>query len=1838
MVDVPRFTLQKILLKNDQFALWRGTRNRDLLPVLIKVPVSFPRQEIDERLQHEYALRRELESNWAAKPLALVRKNGGKVLVFEDLGGEPLERLLGSPLDLGRFLPIAISLADAVSQVHAHGMIHKDLRPSNIFIDGADQVRLIGFGLASRLPRERPTPEPPEVIAGTLAYMAPEQTGRMNRSVDSRADLYSLGVIFYEMLTGALPCVAADLLEWVHCHVARQPISLAERSPELPPAVSAIVMKLLAKTVEERYRTAAGVAADLRRCHSEWQAKGTIEPFPLGERDVSPRLLIPEKLYGRSREVRALLESFERVVAGSTPELTLISGFAGIGKSSVVNELKQIIVSRRGWFSSGKFDQYKHDIPYAPLAQALRQLVRQLLLKSDAELDVWRTEILKALHPNGRLVVDLIPELELITGKQPPVPDLGPREAENRFLGVLARFLEVFAGQDHPLVLFLDDLQWLDRGTLKFLEYLFTYSDIKYLLAIGAYRDNEVGPDHPLAVTLEAIRRSGAPLQETVLRPLSVDDLGQLLADTLQCKPPRNEPLARLVHAKTAGNPFFVEQFLEALYQERCLDFDKDTLTWRWDLEKIRKKGFTENVVDFLAERLTTLPAATQNILRTAACLGSSFGIPLLALACGKSGDKTLADFWPAIRDGFVLRYDDKFAFAHDRIQQAAYSLIPGPQLPELHLRIGTLLLEQTSPEDLAEKIFEIVSQFNLGTVLISSAWERERVAELNLLAGRRAKASGDFASGLQYLAAGRALLAEDAWERRYDLVFPLELSRAECEYLTGKTTEAEKRLSMLSHKAVNIVDAAAVASVQAALYTTLDRSDFAVEACLKFLRRLNIEWSPHPAEEAVDEEYRLLWRRLGSRRIEELIDLPAMNEPDWNATLDVLSWASSPALFTDHNLFCLIAGRMVNLSLEHGNGDASGFGYIRLGMVLGPRFGDYQSGFRFGKLGLDLLEKRGPRRFMARTYLNFGHLINPWTKHLRSGVHWLRQGARVAQETGDLTYACYIRNCLITLLLAAGEPLGEVERQAEAALAFVRKARFGLVVDIMTGQLRLIRVLRGLMPDFSSFDDEGFNEENFERHLEADPRLAIASCWYWIRKLQGRFFAGDYPSAVDAAARADRLLWTSPSFFETAEYHFFAALAHSACCESAPGVDRSRHLQAAVEHHEQLQIWAENCPANFGNREALVAAEIARLNNRDGEAMQLYEKAIRSSSGSGFVQNAGLAYELAAGFYRTRGFDLIADAYLREAVTCYAVWGAEGKVKQLEGKHPGLFRTRGAPPTGTFAMHPDQLDLLSVMKASQAVSGEIVLEKLIETLMTIVLQHAGAERALLILPQGEEYRVEAEAVTGPGKGVIISRPPAVIPAQMPELIVRYVLRTQEKLILDDASSPNFFSADEYLRRSNSRSLLCVPLLRQKRLAGILYLENNLTPGVFTAGRVAVLELIASQAAISLENAVLYGDLQRENRERRRAEEAVRESQSLLQSIIDNSMAVIYVKDLQGRYLLVNRQFEKVFHVNRQSVAGCTDYDLFSPDHAATYRVFDQQVVALGTPLQAEEEVPHDDGMHTYISIKTPVLDKSGNVYAVCGISTDITERMLLDRLKNEFISTAAHELRTPLTIVMGYLELVMNREEPVSDEDRRNYLEIAYRHSEALAKIVEDLLDLSRVHAGRLISLNRSRQDLAALLERSASTWRGLSPRHDFTLHLPRTPIELSLDPDKIYQVLDNLVSNAVKFSPRGGKIRMKGEFLEGIFQVTVEDEGIGMHPEQVAHIFDKFYRADASDTAAVRGLGLGMSIVKQIVEGHGGRIWVESEVGRGTRVHFALPTDEGDREGGSPRERPDK
>ena len=1573
---------------------WRLDDEGKRRAVLLVVPaVDHPTRASLDRLTHEYELKDELDRAWAVRPLDLVRDVGRTMLVLEDEGGEPIDRLLGVPMEVEHFLRLAIAISFALGRVHQRGLVHKDIKPANILLnDATGEVRLTGFGIASRFARERQAPQPPEMIAGTLAYMAPEQTGRMNRSVDSRSDLYALGVTFYRMLTGVLPFTAAEPVEWVHSHLARRPEPPAERSKEVPGVISAIVMKLLAKRAEDRYQTTGGLENDLRSCQAQWNAQGRIEEFPLGERDIPDRLLIPEKLYGRRRDVDTLLASFDRVANGGPPELVLVSGYSGAGKSSVVNELQPMLVPPRGLFASGKFDQLKRDIPYATLAQAFQSLIRPLLGKSDADLAPWRVTLRETLGSNAGLMVDLVPELKHLIGEPSPVVELPPQDAPRRFQAVFRQFLGVFARTEHPLALFLDDLQWLDAATLDLLEDLLSRSDLRNLLLIGAFRDNEVNAGHPLMCKLEAMRATGR-VRDIKLAPLTTNDIGNLVADTLRCDAEQVDPLAALVHAKTDGNPFFVIQFLHVLVDEGLLAFDQERGRWSWEMTGIHAKRYTDNVVELLAGKLTRLPIRTQEALRQLACLGHVTDVAILSLVLEMPEDQVHAALVEALHQQLIDRVARSYKFAHDRVQEAAYALNPETSRAEAHLKIGRLLVEHTPLQRRDEAIFEIVNQLNRGASLITSPDERVQFAELNLIAGKRAKASSAYSSALTYLTAGTALLPEDAWEHRQELIFELELHSADCDICSGALQAAERRLAALATRASGTVQRCAVARRRVDLFTMLGDGDRAVAVGLECLRHVGIDWPAHPTEAEALAEYERIWSTLGSRSIEDIAELPMMDDdPESLATLDLLAVLTLPSQYDDENLHTLNLSKAVNLCLERGNSAAAPVSYASMAVIAGARFGHHEEGYRFGKMACNLIERHGLTHFGGgRTYFNLAVLI-PWKRPLRDAIDPARRAFRLARDQGQPNFAVRACRTVTSILLASGHPLDQLEREAEQGLEFIRP--FGSFLDRMFALFALIRTLRGKTAKFGSLDDGEFTERSFEQHVTNKPTYAFLEGHYWVRKLQARFFAGDFESAVHAAQKAERWYEASAALVlyltEMVDFHFYAAVSRAAQCEPSGPDKYAKHRDALQRHEQQLRGWAANCPQNYESRAALVGAEIARIEGRPLDAMDLYERSIASARANGFVHDEAIAYELSARFYATRGFEEVAHLYVGNARRAYFRWGADGKVLQLGRLHPQLRQDeRAVDPTGTIEAPVEQFDFATVIEVSQALSGEMIVEKLVDRFMRAAIEHAGADRALLIAVRGEELRTSAEASVGGNEvAVQVWQHPARDAVALPDSLILYSIRTRDAVILDDAMSHNQFSDDLYLVKYHVRSVLCLPLINQGKLIGILYLENNLVPNVFTRDRVSLLKMLASQAAISLENTGLYRDL------------ADREAK--IRRLVDANIIGIFVADLEGRIVEANDAFLRILGYDRVDLVGgrVRWTDLSPPEWRERDMRTQAELNSTGIVQPFEKEYLRKDGSRVPVLIGAALFKMGGNEGVAFVL--DLTERKRAENAMRE--------------------------------------------------------------------------------------------------------------------------------------------------------------------------------------------------------------------------------------------
>jgi PAS domain S-box-containing protein len=1778
-----------------------------------------------DRLVHEFGLRNHLNGAWALRPLELVRDSGRSILILEWPGGEPLNGLVGSPMDVGQFLRIANGLSATLRGLHEGGLIHKDIKPSNVFVDATTgKAWLTGFGIALRLPRERQSAEPPQFIAGTLSYMAPEQTGRMNRSIDSRSDLYALGVTLYQLLTGSLPFAATDPMNWVHCHVARKPVPPSERLANVPAAISAIVMKLLAKAAEERYQTAAGLERDLQHCLAEWEDRALVQRFPLARHDTPDRLVIPERLYGREDEVAALNAAFSRCSTGGKAEFILVSGYSGVGKSSVVNELHKALVPG-GLFATGKFDEHKRDIPYAILAQAFQSLISLLLSKSIAELEGWRAALLEALGENGQLMIEIVPELRLIIGDQPPALDLPPQQAQRRLQLVFRSFVGVFAAAAHPLALFLDDLQWLDAATLDLIEDLLIRSDLHHLLLIGAYRDNEVDATHPLARKLTSIKSAGVTVEYITLAPLRREHVEQFIAAALYCEPERAIPLTQLVHEKTAGNPFFVIQFLSALVDEGLVAFDRQSQAWSWDLGKIRTKAYTDNVADLVADRLSQLSLQTLSALQQLACLGDGAEAPMLSAVLSAPEEQIRTTLWEAVRQDLIEHSNGSYRFRHDRVREAAYASLSEEERAAAHSRIGRLLLAHTPLAKREEKVFEIVSHFNRSAALLESSEEREELAHLNLLAGKRAKNTAAYASALTYFADGRALLAEDCWTRQYPLTFDFELCRAECEFMTGELPSADARLSVLAGRAADLVDQAAVTCLLLDLYIVFARPERAIGDGLKFLLKVGIDLSQHPTDQEVREAYEQIWQRLGTRRIEDLIDLPLMEDRNRRATLDVLNKLEGSVLYQNPKLHQLANAHMVIFSMEHGNSAASCVGYASLGQILAAEFADHSTALRFGQLSLDLIEKRRLDAFGARVNLIFGAGISSGAQHLRLGLPFLRRALAEATKYGDLPHIGYCHSNIVANLISSGELLLDVDRSAMEGLHFAHKTGSRNVAAFILGQLRLIRALRGLPCDFASFDGEEFDADNFELSLGAGSHMALAANLYWSRRMQALVFEGHYSAALEAAARPQELFRTPLPNIEGGEYHFYAALARAG---SVRAVDSARteqevaHLDALRVHLRQLQVLVENCPENFAGRAALVGAELARLEGHQLEADQLYAKAIQASRANGFIHVEALAYETAARSYAARGFDDIAEMHLLRARDGYRCWGADGKVRQLEARHPVLAILGARGESRATPSLDQQFDAAAVVKASQALSGEVLLPRLIERLMRIAVEHAGAERGVLVLVREGVPRIAAAAATGQSEvevEVAVRQEP-VVSSDLPLSMMHYVNRTQECVLLNDAAADNEYSNDVYFVRKISRSVLCMPIVKQKKLVGVLYLENNLAPFVFTRGRVAMLQWLASQAAISLENADLYADLQ------------------LQVGLLHRIPVSAWTLEPDGTPDFVNQVWLDFAGQTRDFVRSYPEAwmaAIHAEDREMAAKTFWEGVHSGQDFAIVTRSLRARDGTYRWHLQQAAVLrDSAGKVLKFVGTTTDVDEQKRAEEAlrqaqgdlarinrvttMGELVASMAHEISQPISgaaINAGLCLRILSHDNPDLDEMRvaaTRMLRDAQRASAIVKRI------RSRFEQGapdrELVDINEVIQETVGLLRGEASRYK-ISVRTELAADLLQT----IGDRVQLQQVAMNLIVNSIEaMKDVDGKreiiIRSQQGANEQIL-VSFCDTGPGFRPQLAEQMFEPFY------TTKPHGTGMGLRISRSIIDSHHGRLWAESATGRGATFHLNLP-----------------
>lgn len=1465
---------------------------------------AFSTSTMRERLSREYGFRTMLEPDWAAVPLRLAIERGRHLLVMSDPGGIPLTQLLAAPVAIERFLDMAIWIASAVARMHERGIVHRSLDPANVLIDASSgKAFLTGFGRATNRPAGRLAPSILDHVVGAFPYMAPEQTGRMNRSVDARSDLYSMGVIFYRMLTGRLPFDADEPLDWIHAHIARVPAAPSACVPGLPETLSGIVMKLLAKNAEERYQTAAGVESDLQRCRVQWQATQRIDRFPLAAQDTCAQLLLPEKLYGREREADTLSAALERVLSTGTPELMLVSGSPGVGKSALVRELAKEIGARQVVFVAGKYDQYRRDIPFSTMGQAFGALVRGILRQSEERVSLWREEIALAVGQNGQLLIDLIPELEWLIGPQPAVIELGAMAARGRFEAVFRRFIRAVATAEHPLVLQLDDLQWADPASLALLEHTASQHAIRHVLLIGAYRDNDVGPTHPLRLMIERLRKVGTIVNEIAVEPLHFDGTLQLVADATLSDETRARPLAERVHRKTGGNPFFLNQFLRIIAEEGLLTFDRKSATWSADVHGIDALSHTDNVVDLMVAKLQRFSAADLETVKRIACLGSQASIAEVARLENRSGDDVLASLEAVMSAGMVIVADDACRFSHDRIQEAAYSLIPAEARASWHLEIGRTLLANATPADIDERLFEIVDHLNQGAGLVGDASERQALCDLDLAAGRRARSAVAYSAARNYLDQARSLLPDDAWRTRYEQTLALHLELLECEFVGGSLQQAGMLFDELQQRARCDLDKANVLQVWMLLHQSVGRLEKALDYGLQALALLGIRF-PDSAEDTVAAfrmEQKSLAASLAGRSIDALEQLPLATDPTAQAIMGLLSVAGACAYNARQSLAPLIYCKGLNIALEWGNTPATCMTYISYGSLLAS-MGEFETARELAGLALRLNARFEDRvRRGTLLYVQGAH-VDLWKRHLATSIPIHEEGFRLCQEVGNLVFANYNASAIVTLTVETAQPLDEVVRVSERYAAYSAETGNEPVRQWMLAAGQLARCLSGATDPPGSLDDGSFSQE---RSLQVMRRASFFTgvANLHLTHMIVLVFQQRWEEALEAAGHCLRDVNSLRSGPLEPTFHFFHALVLASLV--APDAEPPEDIAIALGKKQALLgSWATHCPANFRNRLALVNAEIARTSGRSVEAMALYDEAIDSAAENGFVQYEALAGELAARFYRRLGLERIAATYLAHARDAYERWGASALVARIDRAMSPRHGASGATAERTRRVRLEQLDLATVLKASQAVSNEIVLEHLIDKLLAIALEAAGANRGLLVMIKEGEARVVAEAQAAQQAvqfGLDGKSPGA---AELAKSALAYVCRSSEAVIIDDVAGDHPFADDPYCEARSARSILILPLLKQSLLVGVLYLENRLVPGAFTADRAALLEILASQAAISLENASLFAKLEQEQRSIRELnatlEQRVAERTAELEAARDQLAVLASIDGLTG--------------------------------------------------------------------------------------------------------------------------------------------------------------------------------------------------------------------------------------------------------------------------------------------------------------------------------------------------
>ncbi|MEG4942340.1 AAA family ATPase [Microcoleus sp. F4-D5] len=1760
--------------------VYRGIRTRDQYPVVVKLLRNeYPTFNELVQFRNQYTIAKNLDFPHIVKPLTLEVYQNSYALVMEDFGGVSLSTYLktatthtqpSQALPLAEFLQVAIQLTDIIHYLYQNRVIHKDIKPANILINpDTKQIQLIDFSIASLLPRETQEIQNPNILEGTLAYLSPEQTGRMNRGIDYRSDFYSLGVTFYELLTGQLPFIYDDPMKLVHCHLAKESIPIHQIKPEIPLILAKIVSKLMAKNAEKRYQSALGLKHDLEMCLVQLQKTAKIESFELGKRDISDRFTIPEKLYGREKEVDRLLAAFERVSLGVT-EMMLVAGFSGIGKTAVVNEVHKPIVRQRGYFIKGKYDQFQRNIPFSAFVQAFRDLMGQLLSESDTQLQTWKTQILAAVGDSGQVLIDVIPELERIIGPQLPATELSGSAAQNRFNLLMQKFVQVFTRKEHPLVMFLDDLQWADSASLNLLQLLMM--ETGYLLVLGAYRDNEVSPVHPFILTVDEIVKTGATVNTITLQALSEPDMNLLVADTLNCESFLAQPLTKLVYQKTQGNPFFATQFLKALHDDKLISFNWNIRHWQCDIAQVKILAITDDVVEFMALQLQKLPSETQEVLTLAACIGSQFDLKTLVIVSEKSAGMTATALWKALQEGLVIpttkiykfftesdsdevfkaSANPTYRFLHDRVQQAAYFLIPDDKKQATHLQIGQLLLQNSSDIEQDEKLFEIVRHLNQGKDLITQPSERQKLAELNLVTGRKAKTANAYAAATVYLQMAIELLTTDSWQNQYKLTLNIYIATAEAEYLNLNFEESLKLAELALAAANNLLEQVKVYELKMQIYIAQQIEMIAaVDIGLEVLEKLSISLL------RIDLDNELI---IDLPNLDDLDNLPLMTDPYKLAAMQILRTLCTPVFVARPEIFPQLIITMINLCLKYGDSALSSFAYGFYGLLL-VGLGHLDRGYHAGLIALKLLDKFNAKELKAKVYNLFNANIRTWKEPARNSVDPLREGLQAGLEVGDFEWGGYCAANLCSYLFFTEDNLGSAVQQQEFYGNFCINFKQESSTHFSQVWRQLGLNLQGQAADPLLLIGKSFDEEKTLPRIIA-AKSGIVLFMFYLAKTILCYLLGDSSQALKNVGLAQEQAGSAFGFMQVIVLNFYHSLTLLNRYTEVTENEQQEYLAQVNINQEKMKFWVENASEGNQHKYELIEAEKARVLAINWQAAELYDRAIIAAKQQGYIQEEALANELAAKFFLEWGKERLARNYTIEAYYIYSRWGAKAKVDDLEKRYSQLLAPilqsdrsftslKGSITLGTItsthssSSNSEFLDLPTLIQASQAISGEIELDKLLTALLKIVMTNAGATRCVLLLKQDIDLQVVALVVEGQEPQLLPS-----IPLESSQdvaiSLVNTVKRSLKPLVLADARVNPQFAGDSYIEQHQPKSVLCSPIVNQGKLIGILYLENNLTVGAFTSARVEVLNLLCSQAAISLQNASLYQQAQQAFDNLKQAQLQIVQSEKM--SALGNLVAGV-AHEINNPVGFLNGNIQPAL-----------DYvqDLFG-----LLDLYQQKYPQPDADIQEEIKTIDLD----YIREDLPKLVSSmrEGVKRIKDISTSLRTFSRAD--SDRPVACNIHDgINSTLTILKHRLKA----------SDTRPEIQVIKKYGD---------LPLVECYAGQLnqVFMNLLANAIDALDE--SNTGRSFA--------------EIKAIPNKI---------------------TIETELLGDRQQVLIriKDNGVGINEAVREKIFDDLF----TTKEVGKGTGLGLAIARQIiVEKHSGSLNVNSTLGQGTEFIITLP-----------------